>query len=65
MNEDRGDELNEHHNDGEKDASDNKYNPPHSISPLDFVVYSDHETDRMIEDNEAYDKGYEHGRSQK
>ena len=65
MSNERGQELNEHHNDGQEDASEGKYEPPHSITPLDAIIQSDHTFDRMVEDNEAYDEGYHEGRSHK
>ena len=65
MGNDRTDELQEHHNDGQTDGSSGEYHPPHSITPLDEVVQSDKLLDDMRKDNEAYDEGYQHGRKQR
>ena len=47
------------HNEGQKDGSDNKYEPPHS-GLWNTTVGSD----RDIEDNKSYDEGYRHARDQ-
>ena len=65
MSKSRGDELNDHHNEGQADGSRNKYDPPHSITPLDHFIHSDEFVDHMIEDNKAYDKGYKEGRNKR
>jgi hypothetical protein len=65
---DRGRELQNHHNDGEKDVSKGKYEPPHStgdefrnfINPFKSVE----SLTKIHEDNEAYNKGYTHAREQ-
>jgi hypothetical protein len=64
MSNDRSDELQDHHDDGQSDGASGEYHQPHSITPLDEVVQSDRLLDEMREDNKAYDKGYEHGRKQ-
>jgi len=62
---DRSRDLQDHHNEGQKDGSENKYEPPHSITPLDQLIYNESTIDELREDNDAYDKGYSHGRDQR
>jgi hypothetical protein len=64
MDTDRSEELERHHNQGQTDAANGTYNPPHSINPGDRLIWSDETIEKMEEDNEAYDSGYQHGRSQ-
>ena len=52
----------DHHADGQHDQNDGKYNPPHSITPLDQVVHDDHTLDKMQKDNDEYDAGYDNAR---
>lgn len=60
MDSNRGDDLQGHHNEGEQDASDGKYNPPHTIVPvLDHILYPGI-IEEMEEDNEAYNEGWSH-----
>jgi hypothetical protein len=55
----KGSHFQDHHNQGEKDAAEGKYNPPHTISPLGSDIFS---TKKDIEhyqkDNEAYNEGH-------
>jgi hypothetical protein len=55
----------DHHSDGQKDFGEGKYDAPHSITPLDTVVHSDHTLEKMQEDNDQYDAGYSNARNQK
>lgn len=56
-----------YHNKGEKEGSENIYNPPHSAS--DYLMasffYCEEVYNRICEENEAYDIGYENGRKQR
>lgn len=56
---DRGNELNDIHNDGEKDASNNDYNKPHSF--FSVMTSSSANSHDKIEENEAYDAGWKNG----
>jgi hypothetical protein len=53
----------DHHADGQKDEG--KYNPPHSITPLDPFIHSDHDLDKWQSDNDQYDSGYSNANKQK
>lgn len=53
----RGQELQDHHNKGEQDGAKGKYDPPHSITPLDTWIHSEKFINEMSEDNKAYDEG--------
>jgi len=64
-NEKRGEELTGHHNKGQSDYNAGKYEPPHSITPLDGVIQSDYTFNRLVEDNEKYDEGYSNARENK
>jgi hypothetical protein len=55
----------DHHADGQNDSSEGKYNPPHSITPLDAVIQDKHTYDKLLSDNEQYDAGYKNDRKQK
>jgi hypothetical protein len=55
----------DHHAEGQKDAADGKYDPPHSITPLDTLIHSDHTLDKLQQDNEQYDAGYKNAQKQK
>jgi hypothetical protein len=55
----------DHHSEGEKDGASGKYDPPHSITPLDTFVYSDHTLEKLQQDNEQYDAGYDNACNQK
>lgn len=53
----RGEELEEHHNQGEKDAPDT-YNPPHTIVPILDDIFFPSIQPEMEEDNDKYDEGW-------
>ena len=55
----------DHNAGGQKDSSQGKYNPPHSITPLDQAVHSKHTLDKMEKDNDQYDAGYKNAQKQK
>lgn len=55
----------DHHADGQKDAVEGKYDPPHSITPIDTFIHSDHDLDKWQKDNEQYDSGYSNANKQK
>ncbi len=58
-----GEHLQDHHNQGEKDAADGKYNPPHNIQPFGSDLFSTQkDIDHYIKDNEAYDKGHDNAK---
>lgn len=62
---DRGETLQGHHDDGQSDASEGKYNRPHNITIIDDIVLSRNEVKQMHEDNQAYRDGYENGKKQR
>ena len=53
------------HADGQKDFTEGKYDPPHSITPLDHIVHSRHTLEKLQEDNDQYHAGYSNARNQK
>jgi hypothetical protein len=55
----------DHHADGQKDGARGDYNPPHSITPIDTFVHSDHTLEKLEDDNDQYDAGYSNARDQK
>jgi len=59
----RGSHLQEQHNKGEQDAANGKYNPPHSISPLDVLFSTEKEIEHYVKDNEAYNKGRDNAKN--
>ena len=62
---DRGKELQEHHNQGEKDYQEGKNNPPHCHIPLlDDLIYGSKHIDQCDEDNKAYQQGRENAQKQ-
>jgi hypothetical protein len=63
MSDKRGDELTSHHNQGQEDYNSCRCEPPHSLTPLDAVVWDQNTCDTMVEDNDAYDQGYGNARS--
>ena len=65
MPDERGDELQKHNNEGQTDASKGEYDPPHSINPLDEILYSQELNKEMNEDNKSYNKGWSHGYKQR
>ena len=66
MSRDRGSELQDHHNNGERDCSEGKHEPPHTIIPfVDAILYGGEFENEMIEDNNAYRDGWSHTYNQK
>jgi len=66
MSRDRGEELQDNHNKGEKDCSDDKYEQPHTVIPLlDDILYGSDFVDQMNEDNDAYNSGWSNTYNQK
>jgi hypothetical protein len=61
-NNDRSEELQNHHNQGQKDYSDGKYDIPHKVEEQIFVGPKTFE--KQTEDNDAYNQGYRHAREQ-
>ena len=57
----------DHHNDGQTDASNDTYDPPHDLldDAIGFFFKSSDSYREMHEENEAYDKGYHHTEKQK
>jgi hypothetical protein len=55
----------DHHAEGEKDGARGKYDPPHSITPLDQTVYGKKTVEKLEKDNKEYDAGYKNARKQK
>lgn len=52
----------DHHNDGQRDGSEGTYNPPSGVVSTAIAdLFFDQTQTR--EDRAAYDKGYDHGRS--
>jgi len=62
--EERNRELQDIHNQGEKDGSNNDYSPPPNVGLGDIFLPESFVNDK-VEDREAYDKGYENGRKQR
>ena len=54
------DSLEYYHNKGEQDAEDENYDPPHAL----IDEFTDPRTEKLVEENEAYDQGYYHARGQ-
>lgn len=54
-------ELQDAHNKGQDDGSDNDYSPPIPISVLDEFTNPQHVLDEWRELNSAYDKGWNNG----
>jgi hypothetical protein len=62
MAKDRSEQLQDHHNQGEKDAAEyNGYNPPRGIIERNLSSAADD----YQEDNKAYNTGYKNGREQR
>lgn len=53
------------HADGQKDFTQGKYDPPHTVTPVDYVIHSEHTLEKMQEENDQYDAGYGNARDQK
>jgi hypothetical protein len=62
MSKDRSEELQDLHNEGQKDGFDGNYNPPNKRGIFDEVLWDQGTLDKLREDREAYNKGFEHGR---
>jgi hypothetical protein len=60
---DRGDELSDLHDKGEQDSADNNYDPPRAPDFLESVLNTDEVNDKMWEEREASDKGWENDRN--
>jgi len=55
--------MGKHHDKGQSDASEGKYDPPHGIIK-DVTTWTPGETRRITEENRDYNKGHEHGKKQ-
>jgi len=53
------------HDKGQSDGSKNVYEPPVPIGPLDEAIWPDEKLDEWRELNDAYDKGWSNGYSQR
>jgi|GEM_PF-4611183 len=62
-----GKSYQDHHNDGQTDASNGDYDPPHSVAGEfgAFLGLSGKSLGEVHEDNAAYRDGHSHGKSQK
>lgn len=58
----RSEELQEHHNQGQSDGANGRYDPPPAVGILNIFDPSSH-TEEMNEDRDVYDTGYENGRT--
>jgi hypothetical protein len=62
---DQDNNLQDENNRGQEDASEGKYNPPHTVIPIaDDLLYGKETVDKMNEENEAYNTGWSHGHKQ-
>lgn len=59
------DELQDAHNDGQADGSNNEYDPPVPIGPLDELLHSEETLNEWRELNQKYDEGWDHGNKQR
>ena len=50
-------DLEYYHNKGQEDASDENYNPPHGLVD-EISTWSGSGIEKMVEETEAYDRGY-------
>ena len=57
--------MTDHHAQGQKDASQGKYEPPHTITPADGVLQDKHTWDKLVEDNRQYDDGFKNAQKQR
>lgn len=57
--------MGKHHDKGQRDGSNNVYDPPVPISPLDELIHSSKNLDDWRELNDDYDKGWSNGRNQR
>ena len=55
----------DHHADGQKDATEGKYNPPHSITPSILLFTATTIWIKWQSDNDQYDSGYSNANKQK
>lgn len=55
------DRLTDLHNQGQEDAQDRNYDPPHGIVE-DLITWDDRGMEKIREENEAYRSGYENGK---
>jgi len=55
---------NDYHAEGQKDYVEGEYDPPHTLTPLDGFIHNQETWDRMVQDNEQYNAGYENARDQ-
>lgn len=55
----------DHHADGEKDGARGEYHPPHNINIIDTFIQDQHTWDKLVDDNDQYDKGYDNARKQR
>ena len=62
MSKDRGERLQDAHNQGEQDQRENNHNPPNSILQETFSSISDGE--KRAEENVAYEKGWDNAKKQ-
>jgi hypothetical protein len=63
---DKNDNLQDVHNQGQTDASHGTYDPPHAVStPLDDIVYGSDNAEKWAEENEVYNQGHSHAHNQK
>jgi hypothetical protein len=62
---DQDSNLQDAHNKGQEDASKGTYSEPHTVTPLDDVVYGSKNADEWSAENEAYRDGWSHGHDQK
>jgi hypothetical protein len=44
--------------DGQKDFTEGKYDPLHYITPVDYAIHSEHTLEKMQEEDDHYDSGY-------
>jgi len=60
-----GDELTDHHNQGEQDAADGKYHPPDLTPDIFHPVMTERQVDNEWARKEAYDKGHDNAKRNK
>jgi len=64
---DRSEELQNHHNQGQEDASNDEHSQPHGAIAefFGYALGGDELRDEMREDNEAYEKGHDNTENQR
>jgi len=62
---DDNDTLQESHDKGQTDASNDKHDPPHQINPGDGFLYGDKNVEKWEKENKEYDQGWSHTHDQK